>query len=39
MADECTDVTTVEDLSEFCRWEEDGFASGALFGDSSLAAS
>ena len=24
MADECTDVTTVEKLSVFCRWEEDG---------------
>ena len=24
MADECTDVTTVEELSVFCRWEEDG---------------
>ena len=24
MADECTDVTTVEELSIFCRWEEDG---------------
>ena len=24
MADECTDVITVEELSGFCRWEEDG---------------
>ena len=24
MADECTDVTTIEELSVFCRWEEDG---------------
>ena len=24
MADECTDVSTVEELSVFCRWEEDG---------------
>lgn len=24
MADECTNVTTVEELSIFCRWEEDG---------------
>ena len=24
MADECTNVTTVEELSVFCRWEEDG---------------
>ena len=24
MADECTDVTTVEELSIFYRWEEDG---------------
>ena len=23
MADECTDITAVEDLSVFCRWEED----------------
>ena len=24
MADECTDITTVEELSVFCRWEQDG---------------
>lgn len=24
MADECTDITTVEELSVFCRWEEGG---------------
>ena len=24
MADECTDIMTVEELSVFCRWEEDG---------------
>ena len=24
MADECTDITTVEQLSLFCRWEEKG---------------
>ena len=24
MADECTDITTVEELSVFCRWEEKG---------------
>lgn len=24
MANECTDVTTIEELSGFCRWEEDG---------------
>ncbi|XP_065892412.1 zinc finger MYM-type protein 1-like [Dysidea avara] len=24
MADECTDVTTIEELSVFCRWEENG---------------
>ena len=24
MADECTDVSTVKELSVFCRWEEDG---------------
>ena len=24
MADECTDVTTIEELSVFCRWEEHG---------------
>ena len=23
MADECTDVVTIEDMSVFCRWEED----------------
>jgi len=24
MADECTDITTVEELAIFCRWEENG---------------
>ena len=24
MADECTDITEVEELSVFCHWEEDG---------------
>ena len=24
MADECTDITAVEELSVFCCWEEDG---------------
>ena len=24
MADECTDITVVKELSVFCRWEEDG---------------
>ena len=24
MADECTDITTIEELSVFCRWVEDG---------------
>ena len=24
MADECTSVSTVKELSVFCRWEEDG---------------
>ena len=24
MADECTDVATVEEMSVFCHWEEDG---------------
>ena len=24
MADECTDDTTIEELSVFCRWEESG---------------
>ena len=24
MADECTDVTAVEELSVFCHWREDG---------------
>ena len=24
MADECTDITAVEELPVFCHWEEDG---------------
>jgi hypothetical protein len=24
MADECTDISNVEELPVFCRWEEDG---------------
>ena len=24
MADECTDIATIEELSIFCRWEENG---------------
>ena len=24
MADECTDISTVEEMSVFCRWEEKG---------------
>ena len=24
MADECTDVATIEEMSVFCQWEEDG---------------
>ena len=24
MADECTDITTIEELSVFCRWVGDG---------------
>ena len=24
MADECTDLATIEEMSVFCRWEEDG---------------
>ena len=24
MADECTDISTVEELSVYCRWVEDG---------------
>ena len=24
MADECTDISTVEELSIYCRWVEDG---------------
>ena len=24
MSDECTDITTIEELSVFCRWEESG---------------
>ena len=26
MADECTDISTIEELSVYCRWEEDGVA-------------
>ena len=24
MADECTNISTIEELSVFCRWEESG---------------
>ena len=24
MVDECTDVVTIEEMSVFCRWEEEG---------------
>ena len=24
MADECTDVATIEEMSVFCHWEEEG---------------
>ena len=24
MADKCTDVATIEEMSVFCRWEEEG---------------
>ena len=24
MAEECTNITTIEELSVFCRWVEDG---------------
>ena len=24
MADECTDVATIEEMSGFCRWDEEG---------------
>jgi len=24
MADECRDITTIEELSNFCRWVESG---------------
>ena len=24
MADECTEITAVDELSVFCHWEEDG---------------
>ena len=36
MADECTDVSTIEELSIFCRWLEDGLPSGTLSGGNSL---
>ena len=32
MADECTDITTVEKLSIFCRWVEDGVPIEHFFG-------
>ena len=25
MVDECTDISTVEKISIYCRWEEDGY--------------
>ena len=39
MADECTDVATIEEMSVFCRWEEDGSPEEHFFGDSSPEAS
>ena len=39
MADECIDVATIEEMSVFCRWEEEGSTRGAFFGDSSPEAS
>ena len=32
MADECTDITTIEELSIFCRWVEDGVPVEHFFG-------
>ena len=35
MADECTDVVTIEEMSVFCRWEEEGSQEEHLLGDIS----
>lgn len=38
MADECTDISSVKELSLYCRWEEGGGCSrGAFPGDHPLA--
>ena len=37
MADECTDVATIEETSVFYHWEEEGLTQD-IFGDSSLEA-
>ena len=33
LADECTDITTVEELSVLCHWEEDGTLVECFFFD------
>ena len=39
MADESTDVVTIEEMSVFCCWEEEGSPEEHFFGDSSPEAS
>ena len=39
IADECTDVVTIEEMLVFCRWEEEGSPEEHFFGDSSPEAS
>ena len=36
MADECTDIMAVEELSVFCHWEEDGTPVECFFGHCAL---
>ena len=31
MADECTDIATIEDMPVFCRWEEEGSHQRSIF--------
>ena len=39
MAAECTDVATIEEMSVFCHWEEEGSPEEHIFLDSSPEAS
>ena len=36
MADKCTDITTIEELSVFCHWEENGVPVESFFGNCSF---